>query len=131
MLYSPSPTSQQHPFKPGSRCPRKKGSAFEAHPIFSGALVNNKRLLTTLANVTAARVDYPAATGIYHVETTAAIGYGAIAARRFVLDFRFMDLGFIVGHGETSLICLASPFAGAHGLLNLHGLNDGSRARLQ
>ncbi len=112
--------------------PTKKGACLKGTPrSFWGALVKNQRLLTTaLADVTAARVDYPAAAGIYHMETTAAIRNGAVAAMLLILCICFIDLGFIVGHGETSLIRLASLIAGEHGLFNLPGQNTGSQAQL-
>ena len=49
------------------------------------------------------------------METTAAIGNGAVVAMLLILCFCFIDLGFIVGHGSTSLVRLESLIAGEHG----------------
>jgi hypothetical protein len=66
-------------------------------------------LTAALTDITAARVNYPAATGIDYLKTAAVIGDTPIAALLFFLAARFTDIGFLVGHDVASLMCITSP----------------------
>ena len=80
---------------------QKKGACLKGKPRILQVHWLKKGLLTTaLADVTTTRIDYPAATGVYHVKTTTAIGNFAVAVRLTVLCILFIDLGLIVRHGQ-------------------------------
>ena len=66
-------------------------------------------LTATLTDITAARVDHPASTGIDHLKAAAVIGNATITTLLFFLAVRFTDVGFLVRHGEASLVCIAAP----------------------
>jgi hypothetical protein len=57
-------------------------------------------LTTALADVTAARINHPAAAGIDNIKTTTVIGHGAIAATLLTFAVRFADVGCFIGHGN-------------------------------
>jgi len=69
----------------------------------------SRRLTTALAYVATARVYHPAATGIDHLKTAAAIRNSAIVAMLPILFVRFTDNGFFVGHDASSLTSIAPP----------------------
>jgi hypothetical protein len=48
----------------------------------------------TLTDITAARIDNAAATGIDHLKTPAIIDNTVIAANLFSISIRFTDIGF-------------------------------------
>ncbi|GAB6905765.1 hypothetical protein JCM12296A_16000 [Desulfosarcina cetonica] len=55
-----------------------------------------------MADVAAARVDHPAATGINHLETTAVVDDPTVSGLFFFFAFTFVAIVFFMGHGKTS-----------------------------